>query len=80
MSKTEDTVSTSSSSFVEHFFGSFPVTLTPKMLSALIELTKSSTFDTDIGDESGFVQLDIVQWTTNIKLQTKGEMNLCTGF
>ena len=75
MSKTEDTVSTSSSSFEEHFFGSFPVTLTPKMLSALIELTKSSTFDTDIGDESGFVQ-----WTTNIKLQTKGEMNLCTGF
>ena len=58
MSKTEDTVSTSSSSFVEHFFGSFPVTFTPKMLSALIELTKSSTFDTDIGDESGFVQLD----------------------
>ena len=46
MSKTEDTVS------------SFPATFTPKMLSALIELTKSSTFDTDIGDESGFVQLD----------------------
>ena len=68
MSKTEDTVS------------SFPATFTPKMLSALIELTKSSTFDTDIGDESGFVQLDIVQRTTNIKLQTKGEMNLCTGF
>ena len=75
MSKTEDTVSTSSSSFEEHFFGSFPVTRTPKMLSALIELTKSSTFDTDIGDESGFVQ-----WTTNVKLQTQGEMNLCTGF